>query len=87
METGKDPETFYEFFFGLISSTFYLENFYFYILIIFIVILFVINTVFKIKFKYKNVLKFIKYALLLFFIGYLMFVLFFWLRFKLFNIK
>ena len=87
MESGKDPETFIQFFFGLMSSTLYLQYLYFYLLIIFIVILTVINKVFKIKFKYKNVLKFVKYTLLLLFIGYSMFVLFFWLRFQLFNIK
>ena len=87
MENGKDPETFLGFFFGLISSSLYLQNLVLYIIIFLVIIVIILNKIFKIKFKYKNVLKFIKYIFLGFVFIYLLFTLFFWLRYKLFNIK
>jgi hypothetical protein len=87
METGTDPETFYQFFLGLGCQYFdipYTKYIIFVIITIFVIIL---KFVFKIKLIYKNICKIIKYVSFSIICIYLLLVLFYWLRYKLFGIK
>jgi len=81
MKTGTDPETYYEFFMGLICQYFYTANIEYIILLIYCII-FGILTIFKIKFFYS----FLYTPILLIFI-FLIIVLFYWTRYKLLGIR
>ena len=87
MEVGTDPETLYQFFWGLLCQ--YYMNSYTKYIILFIIIttIIAIKFLFKIKLVYKNVSKIIKYLLLSLTSIYLLIVIFYWLRYQLFNIK
>lgn len=87
LKTGTDPQTFYQFFIGLLTYYFYYPNFIYILLSLFIIIFFILKNTFKIKSLNKNILKLINYSLLSLFIIYLLIVLFYWLRFKLFHIR
>jgi hypothetical protein len=87
MLLGTDPETLYQFFWGLFNQ--YYMNSYTKYIILFIIIttIIVIKFLFKIKLVYKNLLKIIKYLLLSLTSIYLLIVLFYWLRYKLLGIR
>ena len=87
MQVGTDPETLYQFFWGLFCQ--YYMNSYTKYIILFIIIttIIVIKFLFKIKLVYKNISKIIKYILLSITNIYLLLVIFYWLRYKLFGIR
>jgi hypothetical protein len=87
MKTGTDPETFYQFFMGLTCQYFYTKYIEYIILFIILSIIIIIKFLFKIKLVYKNISKIIKYVLFSLTFIYLLIVLFYWLRYKLFSIK
>ena len=87
LKTGTDPETFFQFFIGLLCQYFYIPYIAYIILFIIGIILVVLNILFKIKIIYKNILRIIKYVLSLLILIYLLIVMFYWLRYKLFGIK
>ena len=87
MQIGTDPETLYQFFWGLFCQ-YYMNNYTKYI-ILFIILLtiIIINLLFKIKLIYKNISKIIKYVLLSLICIYLIIVIFYWLRYQLLRIR
>jgi hypothetical protein len=87
LKTGTDPETFYQFFIGLSCQYFYIPYITYIILFIIGIIVAVLNILFKIKIKYKNISRIIKYALSSLIVIYLLIVLFYWLRYKIFGIR
>lgn len=86
-DEGVSPETYIQFLYGLSwqfgndGKTKYI------ILLLMSVIIFVLNKIYKIKFKHKNIWKLTKYTLYYLIIIYLSIVFFYWMRFKLFNIR
>jgi len=88
MQTGTDPETFYQFFWGMFCHYTTNNDFTKYgILFIICITVIVLKFVFKIKLIYKNLSKIIKYIFLSLIIVYLLIVLFYWLRYQLFGIR
>jgi hypothetical protein len=87
MQVGTDPETLYQFFWGLFCQ--YYMNSYTKYIILFIVFLtiIIIKFLFKIKLVYKNISKIIKYLLLSLTSIYLLVVIFYWLRYQLLGIR
>jgi hypothetical protein len=87
MQVGTDPETLYQFFWGLFCQ--YYINSYTKYIILFIIIttIIAIKFLFKIKFVYKNISKIIKYLLLSLTSIYLLVVIFYWLRYQLLGIR
>ena len=87
MQVGTDPESLFQFFWGLFCQ-YYMNNYTKYI-ILFIIIttIIAIKFLFKIKLVYKNISKIIKYLLLSLTSIYLLVVIFYWLRYKLLGIK
>lgn len=87
MQIGTDPETLYEFFWGLFCQ-YYMNDYTKYIIVlILLLIVVIIRFLFKVKLIYKNISKFLKYILLSSIFIYSTIVIFYWLRFKLFGIK
>jgi hypothetical protein len=87
MQVGTDPETLYQFFWGLLCQ-YYMNIYTKYVILFIILITFVvIKYLFKIKFVYKNIPKIIKYVLFSLISIYLLIVLFYWLRYKLSGIR
>lgn len=88
MENGSNPETFYQFFLG-VCQNFDPEspkqqiNF----ILLCMVILILINYIYKIELNITNSITLTKYLLLYLIIIYLLIVCFYWSRYKLFNIK
>jgi hypothetical protein len=87
METGTDPETFYEFFMGLGCQYFYTKHIEYILLGIVVLSIIIIKFCLKIKFIFKNVSKVIKYIFLSLVLAFLASVLFYWLRYQLFGIR
>lgn len=87
MKTGTDPETFFEFFMGLACQYFYTPYIQYIILFIILLIVIFMKAVLKIELIYKNLFKYSKYILTSLVFIYLFIVFFYWLRFKLLNIK
>ena len=87
METGTDPETFYQFFMGLGCQYFYTKYIEYIILFIILIIIIVIKFLFRIKLIYKNISKIVKYVLFSLIFSYLIIVIFYWLRYKLLGIR
>jgi hypothetical protein len=87
MQVGTDPETLYQFFWGLFCQ--YYMNSYTKYIIIFIIIttIVAINFLFKIKIIYKNISKIIKYVVFSLIFIYLIIVFFYWIRYKLLGIR
>lgn len=87
MQVGTDPESLYQFFWGLFCQ--YYMNSYTKYIILFIIIttIIAIKFLFKIKLVYKNISKIIKYLLLSLTSIYLLVVIFYWLRYKLLGIR
>ena len=87
MQVGTDPETYYQFFWGLFCQ-YYMNNYIKYIILIIVVfIIIILKFVFKIKLIFKNLSKIIKYVLISLTAIYLLIVLFYWLRYTLFGIR
>lgn len=87
MQVGTDPESLYQFFWGLFCQ--YCNNSYTKYIILFIIIttIIAIKFLFKIKLVYKNISKIIKYLLLSLTSIYLLVVIFYWLRYQLLGIR
>jgi hypothetical protein len=87
MQVGTDPESLYQFFWGLFCQ--YYMNSYTKHIILFIIIttIIAIKFLFKIKLVYKNISKIIKYLLLSLTSIYLLVVIFYWLRYQLLGIR
>lgn len=87
MQVGTDPESLYQFFWGLFCQ--YYMNSYTKYIILFIIIttIIAIKFLFKIKLVYKNISKIIKYLLLSLTSIYLLVVIFYWLRYQLLGIR
>jgi hypothetical protein len=87
MQVGTDPESLYQFFWGLFCQ--YYMNSYTKYIILFIIITTIIamKFLFKIKLVYKNISKIIKYLLLSLTSIYLLAVIFYWLRYKILRIR
>ena len=87
MQTGTDPESLYQFFWGLLCQ--YGSNSYTKYIILFIIIttIIAIKFLFKIKLVYKNISKIIKYLLLSLTSIYLLVVIFYWLRYQLLGVR
>ena len=87
MQVGTDPETLYQFFWGLFSQ-YYMNSYTKYkILFIIITTIIAIKFLFKIKLVYKNISKIIKYLLLSLTSIYLLVIIFYWLRYQLLGIR
>ena len=84
---GTDPKTFIGFFFGLMWEWPFYKAFKYIALLTFILILVLLNVIYKIKFKVKNICKLLFYSLSSMFIIYLLIVAFYYFRYILFNIK
>ena len=87
LKNGTDPESYYQFFIGLLTHFFYHPYIRYIILFIIFIIIIVIKDVFKIKLIYKNTSKIIKYILFSLIFIYLLIVMFYWIRYKLFGIR
>jgi hypothetical protein len=87
MQIGTDPETLYEFFWGLFCQ-YYMNNYTKYIILFLILsIIIIIKFLFKIKLIYKNISKIIKYIFVSLIFIYLLIVLFYWLRYQILGIR
>lgn len=87
MQVGTEPETLYQFFWGLFCQ-YYMNSYTKYIILFIIIItVIVVNFLFKIKLLYKNISKIIKYVLLSLASIYLLIVTFYWIRYKLLGIR
>lgn len=87
MDTGTNPNTLYEFFWGIVCQAFMNEYTKYIAVIIVIVTTIVLVFLFKMKLVYKNVSKIIKYNFISLVCVFLLVVIFFWSRFKLIGIK
>ena len=83
MDTGTDPETFYEFFWGLVCQGYMKTENLYYTLLYSIIIIFYLVKVLKIT----NVLKITWMLLLSLFCIFIIHVIFYWSRFKISGIK
>lgn len=87
MNTGTDPETFYEFWLGLGCQYSYIPYIQYIVLFIILLIIIFIRFVLKIKLIYKNLFKYSKYILITI-VSICAFIVFcYWSRYKLFGIK
>ncbi len=87
MQTGTDPETFYQFFFGLGCQFFYTKHIEYFVLIAVSCIIAFLHFFTKIKLVYKNIYAITKNVLSGLILIYLVIVLFYWARFKLLGIR
>ncbi len=87
MKTGTDPTTFYQFLLGLGCQYMYTKYIEYIVILLIIFILLILKYIYKLKFIYKNLWKITKYTLGLLIIIYIMIVLFYWIRYKLFGIR
>ena len=87
MNTGTDPETFYQFWLGLGCQYSYIPYIQYIVLFIILLIIIFIRFVLKIKLIYKNLFKYSKYILITI-VSICAFIVFcYWSRYKLFGIK
>jgi len=86
-QIGTDPKTFMGFFFGLMWEWPFYSLFKYITFFVFAAIILILNVVYKIKFKLKNVRKLLLYTFACMFGIYLSIVTFYYIRYKLFNIK
>jgi len=87
MQVGTDPETLYQFFWGLFCQYYMNEYTKYIILFIIIITVIIIKFALKIKLIYKNISKIVKYILFSLIFTYLLIVIFYWLRYKLSGIR
>ena len=87
MQTGTDPETFYQFFLGLLCQ-FYMHKFFgvIFALLCIIIVVF-LRYVLKIKLVFTNFLKVIAHLTCILFIIFISIVTLYWVRFLMFGIK
>jgi len=86
-QLGTDPKTFMGFFFGLMWEWPFYSGFKYILCSLFVVIVVLLNVIFKIKFKLKNIARLLLYSCSSMFIIYLFIVTVYYLRYILFNIK
>jgi len=86
-QIGTDPTTFIGFFFGLMWEWPFYSLFKYILCLLFITIIIVLNVIYKIKFKLKNMGKLILYSSSIMFIIYLVIVFYYYIRYILFGIK
>lgn len=87
MQIGTDPETYYEFFWGVLCQ-YYMQPITKFIIILLICIALVFQVVFmKIKLTSKNAQKLVKNSFLFIFSMFIGLVTFYWARFKLTGVK
>jgi len=87
MQLGTDPETYYQFFWGLVvqfNDNPITKYFIFFLMILLVLLM---KFIFKIKLIYKNISKIIKYILLSLICIYIFIVFLYWIRYKLLGIK
>lgn len=87
METGTEPETFYQFFIGLGCQYLYTPYIEYILLFAILIITIVVKFLFKIKIIYKNTSKIMKYVIFSLFLMYLLIVMSYWLRYTLLGIR
>jgi len=87
METGTDPETYFEFFCGLLVQFWDIPITKYIIFFIIIILVIILKFILKIKLIYKNISKIIKYVSFSLITIYIIIVFFYWIRYKLFGIK
>lgn len=87
LKTGTDPESYYQFFFGLLSQYLYYPYIQYIILFIIVILVIIFKFIFKIKLIYKNISKIIKYVIFSLVSIYLIIVLFYWLRYQILGIR
>jgi hypothetical protein len=87
MQVGTDPETYYQFFWGLICQGYMTPGIKILIFIYSILILILLKIFTKIKFIFKNTLKIFNYLIITLFLSFLLLVLFFWTRYQLTGIR
>lgn len=87
MHSGTDPETFYQFFMGLLCQFFIAKNTNYLILLLTLLIILFLKFFCKINIIFKNIRKITKYVLLSLLFFYLLLVLCYWLRYKLLGIR
>jgi hypothetical protein len=87
MQVGTDPETYYQFFWGIFCQ-YYMNDYskYFLILIILVLLLY-FKYFLKIKLQYKNLSKIFKYTSVSLLLLYFFIVFCYWIRYKLFGIR
>jgi hypothetical protein len=87
MQTGTDPETFYQFFVGLFCQGYMINGISFIILFYIILILMVLYVFNKVKFIGKNIFKILSYIASTLLVTFTAIVLFFWIRYSLTGIR
>jgi hypothetical protein len=87
LKTGTSPESYYQFFFGLLTQYFYTPYIQYIILFIIVIIVVILKFVFNIKLVFKNISKIVNCTLLALTSLYLIIVFLYWLRYKLFGVR
>lgn len=87
LSTGTNPETYFAFFVGLFTYFFYYPYISYFLAAIIISIVVLLRYVFKIKLKYKNIPKLIRYVFYSITVMYLFVVFFYWVRYQMFGIR
>jgi uncharacterized cysteine cluster protein YcgN (CxxCxxCC family) len=87
MQVGTDPETLYQFFWGLYCQYYMNTNTKYIILFMIVLILIIINSLFKVELVYENTSIITKYVVSSLISIYLLIVIFYWMRYKLFGIR
>lgn len=86
-QIGTDPKTFIGFFHGLMWELPFYNAFPHIIILLFMICFIILNIIYKIMFKLKNVGKLMMHSFSMMFFMYILLVLFFYVRYILFNIK
>jgi len=86
-QKGTDPTTFVGFFFGLLWEWPFYNSFRYTFVSLYVSNIFILNVFYKIKFEIKNIGKLVYYSSLNMFVIYLSFVLFYYFRYILFDIR
>jgi len=87
MQTGTDPKTYYQFFWGVVCQLYMYTYTKYVILLLTGLIVYILRYRYKIKLLYKNTGKLLKYISLSLFSIYLFIVFLYWGRYKLTGIK
>jgi hypothetical protein len=87
MKTGTDPETFYEFFCGLLCQYSSHQHINGILLVLTIILVIIFKVIFKINMGLKNISKVLYLLFICFLSIFLFLVIFHWLRYLIFNIK
>lgn len=87
MNYGTEPEGYFNFFVGLLVQLMFTPYIGLYIFTLILIIVTIMNIIFKIKFSYNNIVKIIKYIFYTLLCIYITTVAFLWLRYKIYNIR